>query len=146
MKDLGTTSMNDLGEVMDYPRMTTCGCDDCKKNKDKKKEEVKKHYPRESFTTEQLPGLKGLDLGSKVKIVLEAEVVAVRAGDEYGYDEDSKKAKQTKVTLKLLSGTTKKMDTKTDAPTKEEKSSTYEQKQKKEVENFSAMLEEEDED
>lgn len=146
MADLATTSMSDLGEVMDYPRMTSCGCDDCKKNKDKKKEEEKKHYPRQSFTTDQLPSLKGLDLGAKVKIVIEAEVVAVRAGSEYEFEyENEKKKNQTKVTLKLLTGTANKMeDKKTDNEPGEK--DTYDDRVKKNVGKFAELLDQEDED
>jgi len=98
-------TMNDLGES--YPS-NPCGCDDCQKREDGKEE--KKHYPRESFTTEQMPELKGLTVGDKVKIVIEAEVCSVSQGDEYAMmpGEDDGEVK-TRISLKMLRGGATKM-------------------------------------
>ena len=94
--------MSDLGET--YPSHP-CGCEDCAK-REAGKEEQKKHYPRESFTTEQMPTLKGLNVGDKVKIVIECEVCSVSQGDEYGMTPDGQDEEEikTRVSIKMLSG------------------------------------------
>src|SRR5690554_5984808 len=105
MADLAKASMSDLGES--YPEMS-CGCDDCREKNEDKKE--KKHYPRESFTTEQMPSLKGANVGDKVKLVIEAEVVTVSKGEDWiDRDEDEDKVK-TRVTLKLREGVAKMLE------------------------------------
>lgn len=91
--------MSDLGES--YPS-SPCGCSDCEKREEGK--EQKKHYPRESFTTEQMPDLKGLSVGDKVKVVLEAEVCSVSQGDEYAIGPDEDGDVKTRVSIKMLRG------------------------------------------
>lgn len=99
-----TESMNDLGES--YPS-NPCGCGDCEDRE--KGKETKKHYPRESFTTEQMPELKGLTVGDKVKIVIECEVCSVSQGDEYGALGEDEDGVKTRVSLKMIRGSAGKM-------------------------------------
>lgn len=126
-------SMNDLGET--WP-MSSCGCDECKdKNKDKKME---KHYPLESFTTEQMPELKSVTVGDRVIITIEAVVRGVSQGDEYevrpmapGEDDEQPK---TRVSLKLMSGMVEKKgkapsdDKKTMSQKEDDKATEFNQK------------------
>ena len=96
--------MNDLGETMDNMGCVPsngCDCQDCKDKQDT----PKIHYPRESFTTDQLHGLDNAKLGDTVKLVIEAEVVGVRSGQEYEWSENENKKNETKITLKLYKGT-----------------------------------------
>lgn len=93
--------MTDLGET--YPRLGHACASDC--NCDDKEKKEKKRFPRESFTTEQLPSLAGKNVGDKVTLIIEAEVCQVSKGEDY-FEDESEKVK-TRVTLKMLSGTTK---------------------------------------
>lgn len=95
--------LTDLGE--EYPKLS-CGCDDCR-DKDKDEEKKKKHYPRETFTTDQMPSLAGLTVGDKVCLIIEAEVCATSKGEEY-FDDDSEDVK-TRITVKLMEGVAKKL-------------------------------------
>lgn len=100
--------MSDLGEL--YPS-SPCGCSDCQDREDGKGDQ-KKHYPRESFTTKQMPDLKGLNVGDKVKIVFECEVCSVSQGDEYGdgpipggqSDNSDDEPVTVRISLKMLQG------------------------------------------
>lgn len=109
---------------------------EAKSSEDKKHE---KHYPQESFTTDQLPSLKGVELGNKIRLVIEAEVCAVRSGSEYEYD--SNKKNETRITLKLLSGSAKKMEDTKEDTTKEDKGpQTIKDKVKENSDKFDTML------
>ena len=46
------------------------------------KDEKKKWYPSESFTTKQIPELKGLKVGSKVTLIVEALVKGFSLNDD----------------------------------------------------------------
>lgn len=97
-------TLSDLGE--EYPRMA-CGCDDCKKDSEEEKKK-KKHYPRTTFSTEQMPSLAGADVGDRVSIVVEGEVVAKSKGDMWG-EEDEEKQK-TRITVKMVRGVAEKQE------------------------------------
>lgn len=97
--------MNDLGEEMKGLQCAPepgCNCSDCS-GQDKKPQI---HYPRESFNTTQMPELSRARLGDKVKLIIEAEVCAVRSGAEYDYGPEEDK-NETRITLKLLQGMAK---------------------------------------
>jgi len=128
-----STNMNDLGET--YPS-NPCGCSDCEKRESGKGEQ-KKHYPREAFTTEQMPELKGIQVGDTVKIVLECEVCSVSKGEEYPMPGEEDGEVKTRVTIKMLKGSATKM----------ESTGTMADEQKKKEKDFSKTigLEEEDE-
>lgn len=122
-------AMNDLGES--YPS-NPCGCDDCQKREEGK--EDKKHYPRESFTTEQMPELKGLTVGDKVRVVFEAEVCSVSQGDEYGIAPGGDDGEtKTRVSLKMLRGSA----TKSSAESSVE---TVADEKKKKAKDFGKMI------
>lgn len=128
--------LNDLGTEYSYGDV----CCETKKDSSSKK---KKRYPRESFTVEQMPGLKGATVGQKVKMTIIAEVVEVSQGEEYmmsGEDED--KAKKTiRVAIKMLEGGAELQGKMSNS---EEK--TYSEKKNEEADNFNKMIDLEDEE
>lgn len=99
MKDKSMGQMSDLGQIDNYGNAMP---EPSSTAPDKKK----KRYPRTSFTTDQLPGLKGATVGQKVKIMVEAEVVEVSQGEGYlepGESEEDAK-KKVRVEVKMLQG------------------------------------------
>ena len=90
--------MNDLGEErkMYMPSEPA----------DKPNQKVEVVYPRESFTTDQIPELASVKLGDKVALMIQAEVVSIRAGEEY-IDMGEDKKNQVRVTLELKQGQAK---------------------------------------
>lgn len=85
--------MNDLGETsQDIPIA------------EKTEKSSKKHYPRKEFTTDQLPGLKGLSVGDKVELTIRGEVVLVSQGEDYG---EKSNPLRTRVDIKMMQGSVK---------------------------------------
>ena len=121
--------MNDLGVERSWSEPVST------EGKSTKKKE--KHYPRESFTTDQMPGLKGATMGQKVKMVIEAEVVEVSQGEEYPYpgeNEDEQK-KKIRVAVKMLKGSASLQGQMTQQDNK-----TFQEKEEDKVDEFSKTI------
>lgn len=88
--------MSDLGEANNYNESPTTITSN--------QPNTVKEYPCIRLTTSQLPGLKGLDVGDKVKLIVDAEVKGINISYQ------AKNGSETSVELKFLQANAKVTD------------------------------------
>lgn len=94
-----TNKMTDLGKApMESPSAVPEKGNTAQQQKD---------YPRQEFTTDQMPDLKGAKVGDKVTMTIEGEVCAVEQRENYENDNGQNPEAKIRVTVKMLQGMAK---------------------------------------